>query len=539
MIRGLLIAGLMVGCGGPGPAPKNLERLPDSMTRVEKMKTESKGGSGYRLNIMSTRADCKALIGDQFGSEQQLSMKDCLPRVEPGNGHVRLSYQIKDLNGAVVALPMQPDEAGRINPDNYIRVSQDGGQVLNDPNRGDRLALTPPGEASDAPQVFVLLVDRSSSMTTTDRTGKTRLGRLKEALRSRAVKDRFFASDNNRVLVLSFAQSVRHEGRNASDPGGENGVSWELISSKNRDRYDAVIGGLSADGGYTHMYDSLDEVLSKHLKRKEIHDYLVENQALPTVILLTDGFNNKGPQDTCGSNARPLKKLISKINKTRRSSDLKEPVLSPVVFTVGLGKPALKSFPYLDKDYEDPKQKTDAINKKLRKAPTPDLLCGKDAGVLINKNRRDPNRLENRGIDNASLQWIANRGGGRHVITEDIAELSKAFQDAAVQRYDWFHVYYQVDPALFRQSFQVTVETRGFVESKASVRFHPPTAFDFPESDLAKAEWMGASVPFRSTTALVLPFLGICISLVFLGAAMFNLRRALMREQPRDNTPSS
>ena len=538
MIRALLFVGLLVGCGGPGPSPKNLERLPDSMTRVEKMKLDSSSSSGYRLNILSTRADCKTLIDDQFGAQQALTMKDCLPRVEPGNGHVRLSYQIKDSNGFVVALPVQPDEAGRINPDNYIRVSQDGGQVLNDPNRNYRLALNPPGEPSDAPQVFVLLVDRSSSMTTTDSTGKSRLDRLKEALRSRAVKERFFASDNNRVLVLSFAQNIRHEGRMLTDPDGKTGA-WELISSKNRDRYDTVIDGLRADGGYTHLFDSLDEVLNKHLQRTEIHDYLVEKQALPTVILLTDGFNNKGPNDTCGNNARPLKKLISSIKKKRKGSGSEEQILSPVVFTVGLGKEALEGFPYLDRDYADPKQKTDAINKKLRKAPTPSLLCGKDANVLINKSRRDPDRLENRGIDNASLQWIANQGGGRHVITEDIAELSRAFQDAAVQRYDWFHVYYHVDPALFRQSFQVTVETRGFVESKASVRFHPPTAFDFPESDVATAEWVGASVPFRSTTALVLPFVGICISLVFLGAAIFNLRRALTREQPRDNRPSS
>ena len=61
--------------------------------------------------------------------------------------------------------------------------------------------------------------------------------------------------------------------------------------------------------------------------------------------------------------------------------------------------------------------------------------------------------LENRGIDNVSLEWIAKVGGGQSFVSKDKKGLANAFIQAAALRYKWFELRYKVSPTWFRETF--------------------------------------------------------------------------------------
>ena len=161
---------------------------------------------------MATESDCQQLKNE--GMLERL--EDCLPRVETGNGNVRLAYRLLD-GGVPLALPVQRDVQGRIDPHRFVSVSHEGDDIRNR-SEGSRsgidqkLQLIPHGETTEAAQLFVLLIDRSNSMRNDDGTGTTRLERVQQALLTRSVVERFFSSDKNRVMVMSFAQDVRSTG---------------------------------------------------------------------------------------------------------------------------------------------------------------------------------------------------------------------------------------------------------------------------------------------------------------------------------------
>ena len=180
---------------------------------------------------------------------------------------------------------------------------------------------------------------------------------------SRSVVERFFSSDKNRVLVLSFAQNV--------SAMGKSGKEFELIDSPAR--YQQVIRGLRADGNWTHLYDAVGYAATGALERPEVEQFLRDEKALPTVIALTDGFDNQNSKEACGDNAAPLSKLLTNLRRKRSSASAE--VLAPVVYTVGLGKPALPDFPFVDPGLEGEEAKR-AKGQKMIKRPTPAGLCG-------------------------------------------------------------------------------------------------------------------------------------------------------------------
>jgi hypothetical protein len=513
---------VFTGCGGPGDVSElELELIPGSLTRVE---SAISAPTPIQLDLMATQEDCQRLINEGVLEK----MSECLPQVDAGNGNVRLAYRILD-NGSPLALPMQVDPVtNQVSPHRYMSVMhqtegvRDGWADDSDNAVTRHVSITPHGESLEAAQLFVLLIDRSDSMRKNDGGKTTRMGRLKEALSSRAVTDRFFSNDQNRVLVLSFAQDVR-------EVGGRGG-SYQLIADP--DAYYDVIQGLRANGSWTHLYDAVQFATTVALERPEVQKYLLDQKALPTVIALTDGFDNQNNAETCGDNASALSSLLKKIKKKRSA---KEEVLAPVIYTVGLGAPALPDFPFVSEGKEG-EERRKAAAAKMFKPPTPEGLCGSAAGRVIDPRGSLPG-LEDDGIDNASLEWIAFRGGGKSVVTTELSDLIAAFEQAAAKRYEWFELRYHTDPAYFRQSFRVRLKTEAFVSTSAEIRFHPPTAFSLPEPTVSESGWWAPSAPFRSTTSLVLSILGFCVSLAFLGAATFNLRRALTREQIRSSSP--
>src|SRR5690606_2707181 len=100
-----------------------------------------------------------------------------------------------------------------------------------------------------------------------------------------------------------------------------------------------------------------------------------------------DGFNNEQGSDRCGDNAQRLSGLLESIQASR----LQELHKRPYIYTVGLGNALRPNWDF---------------NAYRGQLPGPESLCGRYAGEIIN------GRLENQGIDNASLEWIAEYGQG-------------------------------------------------------------------------------------------------------------------------------
>ena len=116
--------------------------------------------------------------------------------------------------------------------------------------------------------------------------------------------------------------------------------------------------------------------------------------AQPTLVVLTDGFNNQAANDTCATNVDRLNGLLTHMNEVQRGSGVSARSL---VFTVGLGLRYRKG--------EKPK----GFNQTV----TSTGLCGKYIDERID------GRLENLGIDHVSLAWIAEAGRGSLLTNAD------------------------------------------------------------------------------------------------------------------------
>jgi hypothetical protein len=155
---------------------------------------------------------------------------------------------------------------------------------------------------------------------------------------------------------------------------------------------------------------------------------------------------------------------------------------------------------------------------------SPDLsgrdLCGRYV------SRRIDGDLENDGIDNVSLEWIASFGGGSAYVRQGKKKLGEAFEAAAAKRYEWFEVRYRVQPAHLRRSFESTIELVSFATGAASVTIHPSAWLDAPPGVIASDGW-SRPASYRRTLSAVLPMMGLVVAMMYLGAAGFNSRRVL------------
>ena len=87
---------------------------------------------------------------------------------------------------------------------------------------------------------------------------------------------------------------------------------------------------LKARSGYTHLYNAVDYSLNTVLEEPVVKQVL-SKETKPTIVLLTDGFNNEASNDTCTSNVPRLTRR-SKMRKQMDGLTLD----SPLIFTVGL-----------------------------------------------------------------------------------------------------------------------------------------------------------------------------------------------------------
>jgi hypothetical protein len=255
--------------------------------------------------------------------------------------------------------------------------------------------------------------------------------------------------------------------------------------------------------GWTYLYASVRYVVSDFLKEPVIENWLALNAAEPTVVALTDGFNNEKGDDTCATNAPRLEETLQAVAGARNG-----PIgQRPTVYTVGLGRK-------IQSNFEVPQG---------RLSVSPRELCKNRGHQTINGD------LERIGIDNASLEWIASVGGGSSFTRNNAAGLAQTFQAAAAVRYEWYEIIYQVDPFWHRTSFKTRLRLMAYAYSQAEVDIFPSGWIDAPTGHRIDGERWARPTLYRHTLVVLMPLLSLWVLIAYWAPASFNARRAAFR----------
>ena len=338
----VLLWGLLSGCAG------ELTAIPNTTTRVGEPQVER--GTELELKIFTTLADCRS----------QVSPNDvhlCMPYVDRANGEVRLGFQFR-LDGDPFQLPLTED---------HIKIGHLGRELQ---GGGVNTVKIVPHDPERSAQLFVLLIDGSSSM----RKGG-RMEKVRKALMMPEVVQAFFPEDvKTGVVVFQFTD------RGPVPLGGR-----LQVYENRRDFRQAIRSQLRVLSGYTHLFDAIKFATGDFLQRSDIQDLLTLHQMTPTVVALTDGFNNIRAADTCGDNTDRLESLLSHLEAVC-TGQRNRPSATAQVYTVG-----------------------PSAHFAQRSSQRGDNHCGcRHARGRRKVNRRINGDLENRGIDNASL--VGSRG---------------------------------------------------------------------------------------------------------------------------------
>lgn len=439
-------------------------------------------GSTYRIDDDRQDPESEILLdifttGDECANAKIDEVGLCRPMVDRAAGEVHLSFMFRDRD------TNQP-----------FPLSLSGDQVMVSHNRSrqERYELIPHNPRS-AGQLYVVLIDGSGSMW--DNDGQ-RINQVYKALMSKEVTDAFFPSPDARtgVLLMRFNDKL-----NTLDGG-------DLRIVQSRQEYRELVRDhlLTRVGGYTHLYGAARQGMTELLAQQEVRRFVASRNAQPTLILLTDGFNNEAASDTCGTNVDRLRSTLDVVRQARRSGGTAKPVL----FTVGLGK----------------RYRRDDKPEGVNQTPTPASLCGRFVDERIDGN------LEKIGIDHVSLAWLAEAGGGVSFVKQNYKGLAEVFVTAAAKRYEWFELRYQVpDPIWHRKSFDVRFSLLQGYRASTQVRVHPNPWMDAPTGHRPIGERWTLLTPLRHTLTVLMPILGLLVFANFGGAAWFNANRAIFR----------
>lgn len=416
----------------------------------------------------------------------------CRPFVDRATGTVRLAIQL-----VVSGQPMPM----ALNDDSIAVYHQ--GQDVNVP--GEKRIKLVPHDETQTNNLFVLLIDGSGSMSAVDGSdGLTRMEKLRRALLRKDVVESFFPEGTaSAVAPLVFRGGL-------PEPlGGK----W-LVDNAQTYR-EVVRDSLQVGSGFTYLYQAIRFGSTTVAEQPAIRQALENGRKAPTVIALTDGFNNERGDDLCAANAPRLQELLALLSDMRMGRGGVRG-FQPEVFTVGLGRKAWKRF-----------KVPDGLSVKPRN------LCQKFADVRIDGG------VENRGVDNGALEWIAKVGGGKSFVKNTPDGLAEAFIAAAQKRYAWYELRYRVDPFHLRRSFSVTVRINAPYAVESTVPVYPSGWLDGPPGVPGDDGWVVPG-PFRATITVLMPLLGAIISLNYLPAAFFNVRRAIfgLVSAPRRRKPS-
>jgi hypothetical protein len=246
------------------------------------------------------------------------------------------------------------------------------------------------------------------------------------------------------------------------------------------------------------------------LAQPEVESFLKVTGAEPTVVLLTDGFNNQSGSDTCATNVDRLQATLDRLREVRTAPGAR---FRPVVYGIGLGVP-----------YR-PGSKPEGVNQKVSVSS----LCGPFGDNPIDGG------LEDIGIDHVSLQWLAEAGGGRSYVRRDSKRLAEVFRDTAAIRYRWFEVRYRVPDSFYhRKSFEVQLRLENLARAYTTVMVYPHPLLDAPGGELLPGERWVRPTSFARSLAVLVPSLALLVAGLFVGPAVFNVRRAIFRRaRPR------
>ncbi len=435
--------------------------------------TQGKGNELY-LKVFTNREECRTTFDDETAD-------DCVPVVDRATGQVRLSFQTLNRSDMIpYYLPLKQEHIQVGHNKRPIREGQKSGFELQ--QHGERRAG----------QLFILLLDGSSSMYDNEAELMTKLYR---ALLNPKVKDAFYPDDaQTGVVLLRFTGTVK----------GIDGGPPKVLESKRQYEEEIKNHLFSYDRGWTHFYEAVDFAVGPLMEAQSVKDWLAIHTAEPTIVALTDGFNNHTSSDTCATNVPRLQNTLEGIEVARNL-----PLgLRPTIFTIGLGRGLFNNLE------EIPRGRVTARD-----------LCGKHADSVIN------GYLEGAGIDNNSLRWIAERGGGASYVRNNTAGLAEVFQSAAAMRYQWYTVSYKVDPFYHRQKFETRIRLTSYANAEVNLEVFPSGWLDAPTGERPSGSRWTSAAPMRRTFGLVVPLLGGLVLIAFAGPAGFNARRAVFRRQ--------
>ena len=429
-------------------------------------------GSELILDILTTEKACSTRIDE---------VEKCRPFVDRANAEVHIAFQFLDRVN-LLPFPMSLSNEHR----EQLIVSHDRSK--------QEVYEIIPHNPRESGQLYVVVIDGSGSMYEND---GERMRKVENALLLPEVVNAFFPSPDAKtgVMLLMFTDKL------TSIDGGEPRII------RGRGAYEKLIKeNLSIRrGGYTYLYKAIRETMSDVMKLGEVKKFLATRNAQPTVIALTDGFNNESSSDTCSSNVGRLKLTLDQISAERSKGGS---AAKPVLYTVGLGSKYRSA--------EKPESKNAPVTAKA--------LCGQYADSPIDGG------LELQGIDHVSLAWLAEAGGGVSFVKRSPKGLADVFLAAAAKRYDWFELKYRVPDSIFhRKSFETELRLNQNYLSSTKVTFYPSPWLDAPTAIRKEGEdWVRPSSLLRTFT-LLMPILGVLVFLNYLPAALFNARRAVFR----------
>ncbi len=476
-----VVVGIVAGCESV------LIPIPGTTTRVTEPRQSE--GKELRMELFVRPDQCSR------ASIPQTEYHLCLPHVDRASGEVRIGFRLWDAD-IPYDLPAFKDQ---------LKVIHQGTTIV-DGSEGMKYEVVPHDPEREKGTLYVLVIDGSGSMKQKNREdGPTRMAQVKQALMLDDVANAFFppdaGGDYNSVLLMQFTE------------GDPQPVGGKLTMLGNRKEYRQAVRQLKPLGGYTHLYEAVSYSIGPLLEQEAVLNAIESGGMSVTVVILTDGFNNMKASDTCADNAPRLDDLLKQLRRARNGDgvDLRK---RPTVHTVGLGQP------FRRKEVE---------GKTLEVTPT--LLCGQRY-----KDRRIDGDLETEGIDKTSLDLIARAGGGTTYVRRGKDGLAEAFKGTAALRYRWFELRYRTDPHYLRRMFTTELELTGIATAGAQLDLHPSAWLDAPPGAVDADGWHLAQ-PYRHTMTIIMPILGLLVSLSFVGAATFNVGR-MLRGRFRPKVPS-
>lgn len=435
---------------------------------------------GLRLHLFTGRGDCE-------NAGIRRDVEACLPRVDRATGTLRFGFEVVDKNGRGVPLALSADRVG-VRVDDLTPMADGDLRLVGHEPRGAR-------------QLFVLVIDGSSSMYAPQPGAEPRIVDVIRALQEPRVVQTFFPGGEARtgVILLRFTTTLR----------GVDGTPLERVAVvTDEGQYRSQVDALRrVSSGFTHLYDAVDGAVTKVVRGPEAESFLSRHGAEPTVVVLTDGFNNTYGGQRCGDNAWGLNKLIRTLLEAQ-GPDLR---FRPTVFTVGFGIPYRPA-------------------ASVRRTVVGDLTREDLCGVSYVGEKID-GQLEDLGIDNVSLAHIAAAGGGRSYVARDRSGLADIFAGTGAVSHRWYALEARgVPEVLRRRSFTTHLQVRRPRQVEASIELHPHAWLDGPTADVGE-ELVPRGI--GDVSAWLASMLGALLLLAYGAPAWMNLRRALWRRSRR------